>query len=114
MKKEKDGNAMTFAWVNVGHEVNLKDFGFDERLTVLKTYWGRPRPEDMLPGRYDISNVDPRDERRNFSDEELEDWRSEDMTIIVARKPEDRGIVFYIPDFDKEVEVYDDETWTVG
>lgn len=109
MTEETNRYSQTFAWVHKGNEINLKDFGLDERFIVFKTYWGRPRPEDMLPGQYDISHVDPRDERRNFSEEQLEDWRSEDMTLIVARKPGDQGIVFYIPDFDKEVEVYDNE-----
>lgn len=105
------GYSLAFAWVHAGHEVNLKELGLDERFIVCKTYWGRPRPEDTLPGQYDLSNVDPRDERRNFKEEELEDWRTQDMTIIVVRKSGGQGIVFYIPDFGKEVDVYDMEPW---
>lgn len=100
--------SMSFAWVNVGDEVNLKNFGFDERFIVLKIYWGRPRPEDTLSGQYDLSNVDPSDECRNFTEEQLQEQHTDDMTFIVARKPGGQGIVFYISDFHKEIEVYDD------
>lgn len=85
--------SMCFAWVNVGDEVNLKNFGFDERFTVLKIYRGRPRPEDTLPGQYDLSNVDPSDECHKFTEEQLQEQHADDMTLVVARKSGDRGIV---------------------
>ena len=108
MTEKKEKYSMSFAWVNVGDEVNLKSLGFDERFIVCKTYWGRPRPEDTLPGQYDLSNVDPSDERSNFTEEQLQEQHTDDMTFIVARKPGGQGIVFYIPNFLEEIEVYDD------
>lgn len=109
MTEEVQTYSMPFCCVDVGHKVILKDFGFDEPLTVFKAYQGRPIPQDTLSGQYDLSHFDPRDERRNFSEEQLQEGPMDDMTLIVARKSGDRGIVLYIPDGQKEVEVYDDE-----
>ncbi len=109
MTEEVQTYSMPFGCVDVGHKVILKDFGFDEPLIVLKAYRGRPIPQDTLPGQYNLSNVDPRNERRNFSEEQLEEEHADDMTLIVARKSGDKGIVVYIPDAEKEVEIYDDE-----
>lgn len=113
MVKKTHTFSQSFAWVSAGQMVNLKEFGFDERFVIYKAYFGPPRCEDMVPGGYDLSNVYPRDERLNANEEQLEEWKFEDMTIIVARKPGDQGIVFYISDFDQEVEVYDDEFYDV-
>ena len=109
MAKEITKYSIPYACVFVGQQMILKDFGIVEPLTVYKAYQGRPIPQDTLPGQYDLSHVDPRDERRNFSEEQLQEGYVDDMTFIVARKSGGRGIVFYIPDAQREVEIYDDE-----
>lgn len=95
--------------LEAGYKVVLRELGFEEPVIIFKAYCGRPISQDILPYQYDLSYVDPRDERRNFSEEELEQQDRGDMTLIVARKSGDQGVVLYINDAECEVEVIDYE-----
>lgn len=96
--------------VCVGNKVLLPEFGFDEPVIVFEKYGGRPYAHDMRLGHYDLSHVDPRDERHHFTAEELEEQEHGDhMTLIVARAPETQGIVLYVTDLQREVTIIDDE-----
>ena len=98
-----------------GDKVLLPEFGFDEPVIVHKKYGGRPHAHDLRLGHYDLSHIDPRDERHNFTSEELEEQLvyGDDMTLIVTRASGWRGIVLYVTDTQREVTIIDDEPWDI-
>lgn len=83
--------------VHVGDILNLKDYGFDEPVTVFKIYEGQPSAQDTLSNQYDLSQLEPIE---NDRDEE----GGGDLTLIVARKSGDRASVIYVSDAEREVE----------
>lgn len=110
MIREETRYSLPLSEVGAGYKVLLPEFGFDEPLIVFEKYGGRPYAKDMRFGHYDLSHVDPRDERHNFTAKELEEQgHGGDATLIVTRASETQGIVLYVTDTAREVTIIDDE-----
>ena len=114
MTKEVLKYSLPLIDVCAGSKVVLPEFGFDEPVIVFEKYGGRPYDHDMRSGHYDLSHIDPRDERHNFTAEELEEQEYADhMTLIVTRASGTQGIVLYVTDLQREVTIIDDEPWDI-
>ena len=110
MTKKETKYSLPLIEVCVGSKVMLPEFGFDEPVIVFEKYGGRPYAHDMRLGHHDLSHVAPRNERHNFTAEELEEHGYGDhMTLIVTRASGTQGIVLYVTDTEREVTIIDDE-----